>query len=327
MNTRKKLLIELRKSFGQLVSGEILSNKLNISRTAVSKHISILKKSGYKIESSPKKGYMLTGVSNLLLPDEIGHDLKTKLLGKKEIFYYELVDSTNNKAKEIASSGAPEGCIVVAEQQSSGRGRKGRSWFSADKEGVCLSLILRPVIPPSEVSQITLMTAVAITEALLSLTDLDLKIKWPNDILIKGKKLAGILTEMSMELDAIDYVIVGIGLNVNSPIESLDPEVKDIATSLFIETGISFSRTEIIKAFLLSFENLYLEVQENGFASIIKRWKELSDIIGKNVTVDVIGKKIKGVVKNIGDDGVLILEDKNKNTHRIISGDVQIDYF
>ncbi len=325
MHTRQKLLTELKKSFGELVSGEILSKQLKISRTSVSKHISILKKSGYTIESSPKKGYILKGISDLLLPDEINEGLKTKILGKKDIFYYDTIDSTNNKAKDIASNGALEGCIVVAEQQSAGRGRKGRSWLSANGEGICISLILRPLIPPAEVSQITLMTAVAISEALLALTDIDFKIKWPNDILVNGKKLAGILTEMTMEMDAIDYVVVGMGLNVNNPKESFSEEIKDIATSLTIETGSSFSRVKIIRAFLEQFEKLYFEVQDNGFTSIIERWKELSDIIGKNVTVDVTGKITKGIVKDIGKDGTLMLEDENNKMHKIISGDVLIN--
>ncbi len=324
MNTRKKLLLELKKKFGVNVSGEILSTKLNISRTAVSKHISILKKSGYDIQSSPKKGYRLTALSSLLLPDEITDNIETSVFGKKEIFYYDTIDSTNNKAKELAAGGAPEGSIVIAEQQSAGRGRKGRSWLSSTGEGLYISLILRPIIPPTEVSKITLMTAVAISEALLNFTNIKVKIKWPNDILVNGKKLAGILTEMSMEVDAIDYVVVGLGLNVNSEKSSFTDEIKEIATSIQIETGIVFSRAMIVKLFLSWFEKLYFEVQEKGFHSIIKRWKELSKIIGKIVSVNEAGQTINGTVKDIAEDGTLILVDENKQIQNIISGDVII---
>lgn len=325
MTTRKKLLAALKQNSGEFVSGEVLSTHYHISRAAVSKHISVLKKSGYDIESSPKKGYALRALSPLLLPDEITDGLATDFLGKNEIFYFDTIDSTNNKAKELASNGVPEGCIVVAEKQKAGRGRKGRSWFSAEGDGICLSLILRPAIPPSEASQITLMTAVALAETLLSHTGIDIKIKWPNDILVNGKKLAGILTEMTMEMDAVDYIVIGLGLNVNTPLESFPSEVKTIATSLFNETGRSYSRVGIIKTFLHNFETLYISVQERGFSSIIKRWKELSNIIGKNVTVDVIGKQIKGVVKDIGDDGVLIVMGQDGHHHQIISGDVIVN--
>lgn len=324
MNTRKKLLLELKKTFGENISGEILSSKLNISRTAVSKHISILKKSGYDIQSSPKKGYRLTALSNLLLPDEITDNIKTSVFGRKDIFYFDTIDSTNNKAKELAAGGAPEGSIVIAEQQSAGRGRKGRSWLSSSGEGLCISLILRPIIPPTEVSKLTLMTAVAISEALLNFTDIELKIKWPNDILVNGKKLAGILTEMSMEVDAIDYVIVGLGLNINSKKSSFSDEVKEIATSIQIETGNVFSRAMIVKLFLSWFEKLYFEVQEKGFHTIIKRWKELSNIIGKKVSVNEAGQTLIGTVKDIAEDGTLILIDVNKQIQKIISGDVII---
>lgn len=322
MSTRKKLLNELKKSFGDTVSGELLSSKFNISRAAVSKHINTLKKSGYCIESSPKKGYRLTSVSDLLLPDEISDNLPTDIFGKKDIYYYEFIDSTNNKAKLIAAEGAPEGSIVVAEYQSDGRGRKGRSWLSSTSEGICISLILRPVIPPTEVSKITLMTAVAIAETLLNLTDIDVKIKWPNDILVNGKKLAGILTEMSMEIDAIDYVVVGLGLNINTDADSFADEVKEIATSIKIETGTFFSRVEIIKEFLSTFEAHYLDVQKNGFASILSRWKELSDIIGKTASVVEAGLTIDGRIMDIAEDGTLILKDDAGKLYKIISGDV-----
>lgn len=324
MTTRNKLLVELKKSFGVTVSGEVLSSKFDISRAAVSKHISILKKSGYEIQSSPKKGYRLTALTPLLLPDEISEDIETAVFGKKDIFYYDIIDSTNNKAKELAASGAPEGSIVITEQQSAGRGRKGRSWLSSTGEGLCISLILRPSIPPTEISKITLMTAVAVSEALLALTEIDIKIKWPNDILVNRKKLAGILTEMSMEVDAIDYVVVGLGLNVNSSISSFTDEVKDIATSLKIETGNQYSRAQVVKLFLTWFEKLYFEVQKKGFHSIIKRWKELSNIIGKNVSVDEAGQTLNGVVKDIAEDGTLILVDTNNQIQKIISGDVII---
>ncbi len=322
MSNRTKLLKELKKNTGSFISGETLSNMLGISRSAVSKHIAVLKESGYIIDSTPKVGYRLSKTTNLMLPDEIREGLKTRVLGQADIIHYPLIDSTNNQAKTLAINGAPEGTLVVAEAQSAGRGRKGRTWFSATDDGICLSLILRPSIPPGEISQITLMTAVAAAEALLEATDIDVTIKWPNDLLINGKKLAGILTEMSMEMDAIDYIIIGLGMNVNTDISVFNGEIQDIATSLYIESSIQHSRVDIIQLFLQQFEKYYLEVQTHGFSSIIKRWKKLSNILGQYVTVDVSGKKIRGFVDDIGEDGVLILKDDEKKIHRILSGDV-----
>ena len=322
MNTRTRLLTELKKNSGKFISGETLSYMLGISRAAISKHIAVLKESGYSVDASPKIGYRLTGTTQLVLPDEIRYGLETKILGQADIVHYTIVDSTNDRAKALAIQGASEGTIVVAEEQSAGRGRKGRSWLSANGDGICLSLILRPSMPPGEISQITLMTAVAIAETLLEISGADVNIKWPNDILVNGKKIAGILTEMSMEMDVIDYIIIGLGLNVNTEKKLFGEEIKDLATSLYIVTGIHFSRSEIIRLFLTRFEKYYLRVQSDGFSSIIKRWKELSNIIGKYVTVDISGRKISGTVDDIGEDGVMILKDEDDKKHRIISGDV-----
>ncbi len=322
MNTRSKLLIELKKHSGHYISGENLSNMLGISRSAISKHIAVLKESGYIINSTPKIGYQLLKTTQRLLPDEIRDGLETKNLGQANIIHYPLIDSTNDQAKVLAIQNAPEGTLLVAEEQSAGRGRKGRSWFSATENGICLSMILRPSMPPGEISQITLMTAVAIAETLFDLTDINVTIKWPNDILVNGKKLAGILTEMSMEMDAIDYIVIGLGLNVNTEKELFNDEIKDLATSLFIESGRYFSRVEIIQRFLERFEKYYIQIQSEGFKSIIKRWKTLSNIIGKYVIVDVGGRKISGLVDDIGDDGVMVLKDTDNVIHRILSGDV-----
>lgn len=240
MTTREKLLEILKKKDGRWVSGEELSGILGVSRAAVSKHVSGLKNTGYRIESAPGRGYLLGEMPDLLLPGEIRHDLSTSVFGKRVFEYYEVTDSTNLRARQLADGGADEGSVVVAEEQTAGKGRKGRSWFSAGQEGICLSAILRPPMSPAEASRITLTTAVAVAETLLSLTDLDVRIKWPNDILIHGKKIAGILTELSMEMDAVDYVVVGLGLNVNTPADHFADEVRPIATSLLIETGKGF---------------------------------------------------------------------------------------
>ncbi len=324
MNTKDKLLINLKKSSGIWISGEALSKKLSVSRAAISKHIRALKEQGYDIESATKKGYLLKKISDRVLESEIVDGLETKVFGKKKIVYFQETDSTNTQAKILAEQGAPEGTVVIAEKQTKGRGRKGRSWLSPDGDGIYMSVILRPDIPPFEAPRITLLTAVALAEALISQVQLELRIKWPNDILIHGKKIAGILTEISSEMDVIDYIVVGLGLNVNTLPDKFTEDLKKQSTSVLIETGEPFSRVKLVQAFLHWFERYYDILTTRGFTSIIKRWRELADIIGKEIRVDGIGKTYTGKVLTVDDDGVLILKDKHGQTHRIISGDVTL---
>lgn len=324
MATKDKLLAGLKQEEGRWVSGELLSNRLGVSRAAVSKHVRKLKADGYIIESSPRKGYVLQKMSDRLLPAEIQEGLDTKIFGTREILYLRETDSTNTRAKALAAAGAPEGTMVVAETQTQGRGRKKRTWFSPLGQGIYASLILRPAIPPSEAPRITLMTAVAIAEAFLALGHSEIRIKWPNDILMNGKKIAGVLTEISTEMDTIDYIMVGLGINVNTPLESFDETLKSQATSIFIETGKEFPRIRLVRAYLQWFEKCYARFHETGFAPIIQRWKELTDLIGQRVMVDVIGRRYHGSVSDVDGDGVLILKDDQDRLHRIFSGDLTV---
>ena len=320
MSTRDQLLSYLKQKKGEWVSGESLSTKIAVSRSAIWKHICTLRDEGYVIESSPKKGYCLQKVSEMLLPREIKEGLETKVFGKGDIIYFRETDSTNARAKELAARGAPEGTLIVSEKQTQGRGRKGREWFSPSKGGIYLSLILRPPLSPAEAPKITLLTAVATAEALLSLTHLEVNIKWPNDILVNGKKLVGILTEMSTDMDKIDYVVVGLGLNVNTP--GFPEDIRDKATSLFIETGKQFLRPRLVAKFLKWEEHYYEVFKKVGFEPVITRWKELASIIGKSIAVEMIDQTLLGEVQDIDSNGFLILRDNRGRSHRIISGDV-----
>jgi BirA family biotin operon repressor/biotin-[acetyl-CoA-carboxylase] ligase len=281
-----------------------------------------LREEGYLIESSPKKGYLLRKAPDMLLPNEIRDGLDTEVFGRHEIVYSREIDSTNTKAKELASAGSPEGTLVISEAQTTGRGRKGRTWFSPPRGGIYISLILRPTISPGEAPKITLLTAVVVAETLLSLTPLSVHIKWPNDILIRGKKVAGILTEMSTEMDAINYVVVGLGLNVNTP--DFPDDILDKATSVLIETGEVFSRVRLIREYLKWYEKYYGLFQSTGFEPVMRRWKELSNIIGKKIMVEVIGNQFTGEVRDIDEEGILILKDDQGNDHRIVSGDITL---
>ncbi len=324
MSTKQQLLIYLKEGKGTWISGEFLAHKMAISRSAVWKHIGSLKDDGYVIESSRKKGYLLRQTSDLLLADEIREGLTTNVLGKGKIIHFAETDSTNIRAKYLANEGAPEGTVVVAEKQTQGKGRRGRTWFSPPGEGIYASIILRPPISPNEAPKLTLMTAVALAEALLSLTSLKVRIKWPNDILVKGRKVAGILTEISTEMDRIDYVIIGVGVNVNTPREGLSPDIAQLATSVYMETGKAFPRIVLLRAFLQWLEIYYEAFKTKGFDPILSRWKHLADIIGRRISVDLMDIVRVGKVLDVDKDGFLILQDRKGAIERIISGDVTL---
>lgn len=323
MTTRDNILKCFKEAKRGWVSGESLSNVLSVSRSAVWKHIRRLREEGYLIQSSPRKGYMLEKASDMLLPEEIREGLTTRVLGKKEIHHLRETVSTNITAKQLAAGGAPEGTLVVSETQTGGKGRLGRNWFSPFGEGIYISLILKPAISPAEAPKITLMTAVAMAEALHSGTGLYISIKWPNDILISGKKTAGILTEISTEMDAVDYVVIGVGLNVN--IASFPQEIRENATSLLIETGKVHSRSSLMRDFLKWFENYYELFQRADFEPILNRWRQFSQIAGRRISVETIGGMTIGRALDIDRDGFLMVEDNGGQIHRIYSGDITLN--
>ena len=322
MAIKDRIVSYLGEKKGDWVSGESLTKKLAVSRSTIGKHISQLKSDGYPIESSPKKGYLLQKTSDVLTPREIRDGLETKVLGKRDIVYFTETDSTNKRAKDLAVRHAPEGALVLSEKQTEGRGRKARNWFSPSRDGIYLSLILRPTMPPREAPKITLLTAVAVAETLLSLTRLKIAIKWPNDILVSGKKLAGILTEIGAQGDSIDYIVVGLGLNANT--QRFPDDIRDKATSISIETGKRFSRVRIIREYLKWYEAYYEVFEKIGFEPVRKRWRELANMIGQQITVQTIDKKYSGEVQDIEEDGALIITDRTGNSHRIIFGDVTV---
>lgn len=295
---------------------------MGVSRSAVWKQVSKLRQEEYVIRSSSKKGYLFLGAPKMLLPAEIREGIGTEVFGRKEIAYFTELDSTNRKAKEMAAQGAPEGTLVVAEAQTRGRGRIGRNWYSPSQSGIYTSLILRPKLPPNEAPKITLVTGVAVAETLLAVTPLKPDIKWPNDILVRGRKICGILTETSTEMDAIDFVVVGVGVNVNS--REFPDDLREIATSMYVETGSTFDRVMLLQEFLLQFERLYTTFLHSGFESIGKRWGELSILLGKGVTVHMIDRTCKGRVMKLDRDGALIIRAENGDLEKIYSGDIHI---
>jgi len=303
------------------ISGEELGKRLNVSRTAVWKHINELRNRGYKIDSSPKLGYSFIKSTHLLLPEEIGLGLNTQIMGK-HIVHYDEVSSTQDIAAELARGGAAEGTLVIAEMQTKGRGRKGRSWVSLPEGGIYLSLILRPNLMPSQIVQIPLIAGVALTKAIKETVPLQPMIKWPNDIIIGKKKVGGILTEMSCEIDGVNYVVLGIGLNVNIPASLLAEQTTGIATSLAAEYGEHTSRAKLVQCFLSKFEIIYTKFLASGFISVRDEWKALNNTIGSWVKVSDGGEEIEGEALDIDNDGFLLVRKESRDISRIISGDV-----
>ncbi len=321
-NTRHHLLASLKEAHGSWVSGGDMSRKLGLSRTAVWKHVCSLRSDGYVIDSAPRKGYLLRHVIDRLLPAEIRATLQSVRLGQPVVFESQ-VDSTNRLARDLAIGGAVEGTIVVAESQTGGKGRKGRSWFSPAGGGVYLSLILRPRFQPADAPKMTLLAGVALAETLIPMVTSRISIKWPNDVLVGGKKIAGILVEIGTEIDVIDYMIVGVGLNVNTPPVRFPAELNGRATSLSAEVGRPLRRVEILGAFLGHFERSYDLLEEDGFAPVIRRWRELSDMAGRHVRVRSFNRSLEGVIAGIDDDGVLLVDAGGGIAERVIAGDVE----
>ena len=319
---RSSILDLLRQAEGAYISGEEIARQLSVSRTAVWKHMHELKLAGYAIESHSRSGYRLLQTPDLLLPNEIKNGLATKAFGR-EIKYYKEVASTNNEAKQWAANGAQEGTIIVSEAQNGGRGRLSRGWFSPTQQGIWFSLILRPGFLPQEAPKCTLMAAVAIVKAIRRHTGITAGIKWPNDILYQGKKIVGILTEMSAEMDGINYIVIGSGINVNTKLEEFPEELRSIAASLAMITGKKISRLELLRAVLLEMEELYEKVGQEGFAPVLAEWRQHSVTLGQQVNVIGINESFAGRAVDIDEDGALLVESGEK-VKRVLAGDVSI---
>jgi BirA family biotin operon repressor/biotin-[acetyl-CoA-carboxylase] ligase len=301
------------------LSGEALAGLLGLSRAAVWKRINRLKALGYHIEGSPRRGYRLLGLPDKLLPGEIMQGLQTRYL-RGPIHHFENLPSTNDLAKELGSKNAPEGSLVVAESQSQGRGRLGREWESPPGVGLYVSLILRPPLPPTEMPQITLAAAVAAVRALRRATGVAPGIKWPNDLLLDGKKVGGILTEMETESDLIRHLVVGLGLNVNN--REFPPPLDRTATSLALATGSTFSRRRILRAWLEEFEALYDLFLKQDFGVILEEWREYNVTLGQTVTVRQGPREITGLALEVDGDGALLLRQETGEVIRVTSGEI-----
>lgn len=304
MNTKEEILTRLRQSEGYL-SGEQLSESLGVSRAAVWKAINALREAGYEIDSVTNRGYRLTSVPDVLTPEEIACGLRTKTLGSQIVTLWE-VDSTNEEAKRQAQNGAPDGSVFIAERQTGGKGRLGRKWESPDGTGIWFSILLRPGLVPSEVSCITLLAGIAVCRAIRSVTGCEAKIKWPNDVVIGSRKVCGILTELTAEIDRIEYVVLGIGINAN--MESFPEELAEKATSLRMESGKTFPRAAVLRAVLEALEPL-LERAKNGdgLNGILEEYKALCVSLNRRVSFYSGSRQRTGTAVDVSPTGELIV--------------------
>lgn len=317
---RLKILEALKNSHG-FISGQKISQDCGVSRTSIWKHINSLKEDGYEIESVSRKGYRLISSPDLLKSAEIEEFLETKYIGK-EVIHFDSIESTNKYANEIATTKA-EGTVVTAEGQVAGKGRLGRGWTSPEKKGIYFSIILKPNLEPSQVAKLTLIGAAAVNLALKDI-DIDSQIKWPNDIVIDGKKLCGILTEMSCELNIINHIVIGIGINANLERDDFSHELQNKATSLKIISGNNIQRGKLLALVLNHFEKLYDSFKEDlNLDETIDICKKHSALIGKDVQIIKDGKRSFGKAIDINQEGELLVQFENA-IKKIFSGEVSV---
>ena len=304
---KRKIIDTLKNAAGKFVSGENIANELNVTRTSIWKNINSLRKLGYDIESHVKLGYKLNQIADVLLPAAVQSGLNTKIIGVNEKMIHKFsVDSTNNLARKLAYHGAADG------------------FFSPPGKGIYFSLILHPKCLPKDAPKFTLMAAVAVANAMKRF-NLPAQIKWPNDIMFDGRKIVGILTEMSAQIEQVNYIVVGIGINCNVKRDEFPEDIRDVAASLSEINGEKISRVDLFRAILEELDKLYNVVNESGFAEILKRWREFNITLGKNVTVisAETGDTFTGVAVDIDEDGALIVKTES-GLQTVYAGDVSV---
>lgn len=318
---KETVLRKLKNNREEFISGEELSEKFKVSRTTIWKIIKKLREEGYIIKSSTKKGYKLLEDPDLLTEMEISEYLFTKKMGKNIIYFLE-VESTNDEMKKNLQE--EEGTILVTENQILGKGRLGREWFSSDKKGIYFSLLLKPKIDPLEAIKITQIAASSLVEVLRK-NNVEAYIKWPNDIILNNKKVAGILVEMTTEIMKIENIILGVGINVNTLSEDIPESLKEKATSLLIETGLKWNRKKLIGEFITEFEKEYFSCIENkNDKEIVSNCKKYSNIIGKKIKI-IRGDISREVdVIDINSEGFLLVKNEMGEEEEILSGEISI---
>ena len=324
MTTASGAILRLFREQDGFVSGETISRELRVSRTAIWKQINGLRKLGYVIEAIPSRGYYLKSAPDVLTIAEISAHLNTAIIGRHIVCLAETA-STNGDAFRLAEQGADEGTVVLADAQSNGKGRMGRVWSSPAGVNLYCSVILRPGVMPYEAPQLTFLSAVAVARAIEQISGCIPEIKWPNDVLIDGNKVAGLLNEMSAETDGVNFVILGIGVNLNMTAEQFPDDLRHPATSLLVEAGRPFGRAGFVAVMLNELDRLYGDFISNGFAPVREEWQRRCNAHGRELEVSDVGPEIvRGMFAGIDDSGALLVQGLDGTINRILSGDVRV---
>lgn len=318
----KTEILKLLKECDRYVSGQELCDHFKVSRTAVWKIINQLKKEGYRIDAVRNRGYRLVESADVITVAELESRMKPGLAGS-HIEYWEEIDSTNNRVKRLGEEGALNGTLVTADCQTAGRGRRGRSWVSDKGTGIWMSLLLRPDIPPVSASMLTLAAALAVAAGIGEATGLNARIKWPNDIVIRKRKVCGILTEMSAESDHVHYVVIGIGINANT--KQFPQDLQNKATSLYLEGGKTVIRSHIITLVMAAFNRYYESFLKTGDLSLLlDEYQGKLANKGQEVLVMSAGGDYKGFCLGVDETGELLVQMQDGTVKRVVSGEVSV---
>ena len=324
MSLDAAILTALRQAGTGFVSGAELSQQLGVTRAAIWARVDDLRKLGYDIAASPHQGYQLLSVPDVLHADDLASLLDGIQIVGRDIRVFEKTNSTNDVVEKLARDGVGEGVVVFAEAQSQGRGRLGRRWISPPRRGLWFSVLLRPNLRPQAATQLTVAAATALVRAIRDQTGLAPEIKWPNDILIRGRKVAGVLTELSAELDHIKYLILGIGVDVNLSASDFPPELRKVATSLRIETGREWHRADLAAAIVRELDADYARICSGQFEDIIEEWQRGCSTLGRRVSIRMADRLVQGQAEALDRDGALLLRTEHGHLERVIGGDVTL---
>ena len=318
-----KVLKFLQTHNTEYLSGQDLSDVLRISRVAIWKHIKKIQDLGYTVESKQKLGYKLTENSDILFPWEVTSELKTKLIGQK-VYYFDSIDSTQNQALKIANEPENNGAVIIAATQTGGKGRTGRKWISP-KGGIWFSIILHPKFDISITTLFPIASSLALSKAIENTFEITPELKWPNDLTIKGKKIAGILVDAAFESNKIESLVLGVGINFNVDIKAIKKTLKDTpnfyGVSSLSEQNKKVKPIQLVQNFFVELEKIYELLNKKQTKKIILEWTKRSSTLGKNVEINTTDGKIKGKATKIDEDGALIISNKSK-TYKVIAGDV-----
>jgi BirA family transcriptional regulator, biotin operon repressor / biotin---[acetyl-CoA-carboxylase] ligase len=324
MTTDACILSALRRSTNGFISGAELSQQLGITRAAIWARIEELRSLGYDIAASPHQGYQLLSVPDVLHADDLLSLVQRNEIIGRDIRVFEETSSTNDVAEKLARDGVKEGVVVFAESQTRGRGRLGRKWISPPRKGLWFSVLLRPDLRPQAATQLTVVAATALLRALREQTGLVPEIKWPNDILIRGRKVAGVLTELSAELDHVKHLILGIGVDVNLTASEFPADLRKVATSLKIEAGRHIQRSSLAAAILRELDRDYECIRTHRFQEIADEWEQHCATLGRRVSIQIGERILQGHAEALDEDGALLLRTQHGRLERIIGGDVTL---